>query len=61
MQGYYKGQIDDFSKNANELLNKKAFWSDVGEFPILLYICGFGSLLSAGITTFILKIKNKNN
>ena len=38
MQGYYKAQIDDFSKNEQEkekLLDQKAFWAQVGEFITL--------------------------
>ncbi|MBR5473606.1 MAG: hypothetical protein IKU82_06445 [Clostridia bacterium] len=38
MQGFYKSQIDDFSKSAQELLDKKQFWAQIGESYLFLYI-----------------------
>lgn len=38
MQAFYKGQIDDFSKNTQELLDKKQLWVQIGETYIFLYI-----------------------
>ncbi len=38
MQGYYKAQIDICSDNTQELLDKKKFWANLGESPIMLYI-----------------------
>lgn len=37
MQGFYKSQIDDFSKNTQELLDKKQLWAQIGETHIFLY------------------------
>ena len=31
MQGYYKAQIDDFSKDTHMLLEKKKQWATIGE------------------------------
>ncbi len=38
MQSYYKAQIDIYSYNTQELLDKKKFWANLGESPIMLYI-----------------------
>ena len=38
MQGFYKSQMDDFSKKGQELLDKKLFWVQIGETKIFLYI-----------------------
>ena len=62
MQGFYKSQIDDFSKNAQELLDKKQFWAQLGETYIFLYV--FIACVSIFvILMFIshLKLKNQKN
>lgn len=61
MQGFYKSQIDDFSKNTQELLDKKLFWAQIGEsnvFAIVFIIC---VCLFLGILfiDFVNKRKNK--
>lgn len=38
MQGFYKSQINDFSKSAQELLDKKQFWAQIGESYLFFYI-----------------------
>ncbi len=60
MQDYYKGQINNFEKDANILLSNKQFWASVGEFPTTLYICECGSLLLTVLTALIIKLKGKN-
>ena len=52
MQGYYKGQIDDFSRSAEELLAKKQFWAQIGETYIFFYIFLACVVMLLGIMLF---------
>ena len=38
MQGYYKGSIDVISENTQVLIEKKQFWTAIGETKIFLII-----------------------
>lgn len=58
MQDYYKGQLEDFTKNTEELLQKKQFWVQIGDSPIFLCIF-LGCLVAFFTMVFVIRMRKK--
>ncbi len=60
MQNYYKGLMGTYFTDTQELLEKKHFWSQLGETKTFFYVF-LASVLTLMIFALIAWFKNRNN
>ena len=60
MQNYYKGLMGTYLTDTQKLLEKKHFWSQLGETKTFFYVF-LASILTLIIFSLIAWFKNRNN